>query len=83
MPLIYKKEMQEIAVLDGFICDRCKKEYLSNIDNTFEIQESMHYHNHAGYGSVWGEGAEVEAILCQRCVHELFKDFAVVTTPYP
>jgi len=31
-----------------------------------------------GYGSVFGDGVEVETVICQYCLHELIKDFYVI-----
>jgi len=76
MPLKWKKAKVETEHLDGFQCDRCKAEY--DGDNWIETQEYMHWKNTGGYGSVWGDGTEVEVIICQKCAYELFKDFAVV-----
>ena len=61
-------------VITGFICDRCKATYAC--EDVVEMQEMFVWQNVGGYGSVWGDGAAMEAVLCQKCTYELFKDFA-------
>lgn len=61
----------------GFECSRCKNKYYDDI-HPFEMQEMLHWRNIGGFGSVWGDGNQVEVDLCQRCTLELFEPFATI-----
>jgi hypothetical protein len=37
----------------------------------FETQEMLVWQNMCGYGSVFGDGAHIQLILCQSCVKDL------------
>jgi hypothetical protein len=69
--ITYKIEMVERKVIDMIFCDRCEKV----IDNDMEEQELHFISFTGGYGSVFGDGVEVETVLCQHCLYELIKDF--------
>lgn len=77
MPYNYKTVTKEVRECVGFTCDKCSKAY----DNTsiIEIDELFAYTLRGGYGSVWGDGTQVEIVMCQSCFHEMFKDIAKVT----
>jgi hypothetical protein len=77
MPLITKTYTapETTTRVVGFKCDRCKAEH--EVDNFVEMQEYMRWVNTGGYGSIWGDGTTVEVIICQKCTHDLFKDFAI------
>lgn len=75
MGLITKDIETTIYEVIGFECDRCGR----IDDDSLEIQEIFHFKTIGGYSSVWGDGAIVEAVLCQHCVKELFEPFAKVS----
>ncbi len=52
-----------------FVCDRCGREITH--DEHSEWSETLRLRFTGGYGSVFGDGARVEADLCQQCVKEL------------
>lgn len=68
---IKKKVVKEVETIDGFICNKCKKEVTNEID----WQEGLYWINHAGYNSVFGDGNTVSIHLCQECVKELLGDY--------
>lgn len=59
-------------------CDRCG--FVAYPDDQVEFNQFFHYKEHCGYFSSFGDGNLVEVDLCEPCVFELFKDFAVVKT---
>lgn len=50
----------------SMICDKCKKEYLDEM----EIQEFLKIHIFGGFASVFGDGIEIESDICQYCLKE-------------
>lgn len=50
-------------------CDRCGKD-ISQETDVFEWQERFAIRFRGGYGSVFGDGAIVEADFCQGCIRE-------------
>lgn len=54
----------------GFSCNKCGQSYYNDKD-FIEMQEFLHWSNTGGFGSVWGDGNNVELHLCQHCAHEL------------
>jgi hypothetical protein len=52
------------------ICDKCGRKAHFNED-VFEYQEFQFYYISGGYGSVFGDPANLECDLCQHCVKEL------------
>lgn len=73
MPVLESTQTKKIKVIDGFICNKCKKEFR---DDIWEIQEMFRHRIVGGFGSVWGDGDEFEIVLCQRCAQELLYDYA-------
>ena len=71
--IIYKTEWVEEEIPDKFICDRCKKEVVDDM----ELQETYSISFMGGYASVFGDESEVSCDLCQQCLKELIGDFCV------
>ena len=67
MGLIIQETQKTISEVVGFTCDKCGKVYYDFL----EMQELMYWHSVGGYSSVWGDGNEVEIVLCQYCSKEL------------
>lgn len=66
--MIYTEKRQITAFVPIVAeCDKCHKQY--DID-TYEAQEFHHIHFTGGYGSIFGDGVEVECDLCQHCLKE-------------
>jgi len=57
----------EEKTLKSITCDSCKKEY----NDVYDTQEFLFINFVGGYGSVFGDGNEVEGDICQYCVKEL------------
>jgi hypothetical protein len=68
-----KKVTQKTYTLISTTCDRCKK--VIDPDDIVENQEICFIRFTGGYGSVFGDGAEVECDICQRCLKELIGGF--------
>jgi len=53
-------------VVTGYTCDSCGKKWNGN--DWGEVQEMLHWENRGGYGSVFGDGADMTLDLCQDCI---------------
>jgi len=56
-------------VVKEYNCDKCGRKAESN--DIIEYQEFKTIFIDGGYGSVFGDGAEIECDLCQHCLKEL------------
>lgn len=57
-------------------CDICGKTYnRSNPEDDMEMQEFHHICFTGGFGSIFGDGAEVKCDICQHCLEKMIKDF--------
>ena len=66
----------------GFTCDCCGKKVLE-AEDPVEAQEAHHINFTGGYGSVFGDGAQIQADICQACLKTLIGNFARITkSPY-
>lgn len=74
----YKIEMREVPQVVSITCDICKKEY----DDVFDLQEFLHYTNHCGYASVFGDGNVMELDMCQHCQKNLLGKYFRVLGKY-
>lgn len=70
----YKKKIKEVEVIEYFNCDFCGKKIKQ--EDHFEWDEMHRIHFVGGYGSVFGDGCEVQCDICQNCVYQLIKNFA-------
>jgi antitoxin CcdA len=68
-----KTVTQEVEVVVGLKCDRCKKEI--NNDDWIGMQESYSIRSSGGYGSVFGDGYDIKVDLCQECLLILIGDY--------
>ena len=71
---IVKHKKCDIEFVVGFTCHVCGKTY----NDDTELQESLHFHNVAGYNSVFGDGNEVFLDICQHCLKEKFEKYIQV-----
>lgn len=55
-----------VAVCVGFRCDRCQAIH----EDALEVDERKTIFVHGGFGSVFGDGVELQCTLCQNCVKE-------------
>jgi len=62
------KLLKEIEIPELIICDVCKKKIEHN--DYIETQEMTSIRFIGGYGSAFGDGAEVELDICQSCFME-------------
>ena len=72
--MIHYEEAQETRKEIKFKeCDKCHKKF--NIDDICEMQEFLHFRNTGGYGSIFGDEAEIELDLCQHCVKDILGQY--------
>ena len=68
-----KYKEKKVTITDkekvSITCDKCKKEYLYK-DDILEIQEFVFLRFIGGYGSIFGDGDEVDKHICQYCLKE-------------
>jgi hypothetical protein len=64
------KKKVKTEVVTELICDFCGKVAHKDKD-VFEFQEFHRVDFTAGYGSVFGDGNNVECDICQYCLHAL------------
>lgn len=67
---------QDVEIVTGFTCDRCKK--LIHADE-YAFHEAHHINFVGGYASVFGDGSKVACDLCQECLHDLIKEFCRIS----
>lgn len=70
MAKIYEEKPTIVKSLSAIKCDSCKKVF--DKDDVLEIQEFLSVDFIGGYGSVFGDGAEVKFDLCQHCLKTNF-----------
>jgi len=63
-------------------CDKCGKTFTLD-DDILEFQEFHHIRFTGGYGSVFGDGSEVECDICQYCLLEMIKDIFRIKEDFP
>jgi hypothetical protein len=65
---------QEITTL---VCDGCGLETSAGCD--YEFQEFISISNQCGYGSIHGDGKQIDIDLCQQCFADMCGDMLRVT----
>lgn len=78
MPINYGETTKIYHEMISFTCDCCKTTY----DETLDMQEMMYYHNVCGFGSIFGDGAAIEVVLCEGCVKDRLGDIIRVNDKY-
>jgi hypothetical protein len=54
-------------------CDICGKEFENIKKNIIQIQEMYQIKFTGGYGSIFGDGNEIECDICQECLMNMIK----------
>ena len=72
-----KEETITFSKIISLTCDKCKK--VIPKDDIIEWQEAYTIEFRGGFGSVFGDGNEVECDLCQSCLKELIGPYAKVS----
>jgi hypothetical protein len=79
----YRKEKIEQEVPSKVICDKCGREATPlgghRGEDGYEFQEFLFIRFRGGYGSVFGDGNDVECDICQHCLKELLGDYMRVS----
>ena len=73
----YEKKEIVIEQETGCVCDKCGRD-IHTIDMSFEFQEKVSIEFTGGYGSVFGDGAEVSLDLCQHCFRDLCGEYIYI-----
>ena len=61
-------DMKPQTYVKRLVCDRCARQ----VDQAdMEFAEFLSFAHQGGYGSVFGDGHEIEVDLCQHCVKEV------------
>lgn len=74
MSMNYRTTQVRVEAADSLDCDRCGKHI--HHEDSMEFQERLELQFMGGFGSVWGDGVEVQVALCQQCGYELLKPYA-------
>lgn len=75
-----KRSLLTMVVEDGFTCSVCKVKYEQ--DDFMEIQESLHFTNCCGYGSVFGDMTTISLDICQYCIKKVLGQYVEFTQEY-
>ena len=67
-----EQEVKSHKILQSITCDICGKFYAR--DDYTEIQEFHTIHFTGGYGSVFGDGSEIDCDICQRCLLKMLQN---------
>lgn len=67
------KRMVKTDTIKYIKCDICGKK-VDPENDFYEAEEFISILHYAGYGSVFGDGAEVETDWCQNCFHNILKE---------
>jgi hypothetical protein len=60
------------TVVDAYTCDDCKTRF--PVESWMDTQEMLRWRTTGGYGSIFGDGAEISLDLCQACVQKRLGD---------
>lgn len=71
------KEIVDKQSVQAVTCDKCHRQYPA--ENYIEIQEFHHIRFTGGYGSVFGDEADVECDICQHCLKKIIGDVCRVS----
>jgi len=72
----YKTETIKSKTIESITCDVCKKEFYYKEDkDQFEIQEFQYIRIRGGYGSIFGDGAQLKIDICQHCLQKLLGEY--------
>lgn len=72
------KTFETVSVVHQLRCDRCRKEAVRG-EVGFEQMTSISLE--AGYGSIFGDGNQVEVDLCETCLRDTLSTWLRVKAP--
>lgn len=61
--------VQHVETIEAYTCDKCG--LVARPEDHIEYQEFTIIRVCGGYGSVFGDGANLQCELCQKCLDEL------------
>jgi len=70
----YESQQIEQEVAKTVVCDICKKEF-DTVKDDMDVQEFVFINFIGGFNSVFGDGAKVEADICQDCINDKLGDY--------
>lgn len=73
----FKKEVKEVFVTDMLTCNKCGQKQDVSDTNDGECVEVNHTFGYSANPNLFGDMTFVSFDLCERCVFELVKTFAV------
>ena len=76
MPKFYEERQTTVKQCTAIECSKCGKK--ATPSDFIEWDEFISIHIEGGYGSVWGDGSDVNIDLCQSCAHSMFAVIATV-----
>lgn len=57
-------------------CDSCHKQFHpTKMDDYIEYGEILSINYHGGYGSIFGDGANIQCDLCQHCLKKILGQY--------
>ena len=71
----YTTETIEQKVPESVICDVCKTEYSCRDEVSNEVQEFTFINFTGGYDSIFGDGVNMKADICQHCLKKILGDY--------
>jgi hypothetical protein len=97
MVKIKQEQTKKEEVVVAIQCDCCKKVYhaeetrfdekmgvacITNQNDMWDLQEFHHIDFTGGYGSIFGDGTQVQCDICQHCLHKMISPFMRAVDPY-
>ena len=74
MPINTQTITQNITAIKSATCDKCGHTIPVDV---LEYDEIVHINFIGGYTSHWGDGTEVDIVLCDKCAYELLSPYKV------
>lgn len=76
MGIVKKKVRRMIEVPTQYKCDCCGTVY--DAEDVLEVQEMLHINRQCGYASVFGDGTNLNVLICQTCLKNIMQTFKLI-----
>jgi hypothetical protein len=70
------KEKIEVLITESITCDVCKQTFEQK--DVVNFQEMLSISFTGGFGSIFGDGAQVSCDICQKCLNNKLGDYIKV-----